>query len=76
MIDGRHQVDTEDVVSRQLILVYEVAIVNVRLELAHQPFIHTSIDFPACPLYVPVPFSECVLHEDAERLRDAEVRDI
>ena len=73
VIDRRHQVDAKDVVPGQFVMVDELAVVDIILELLNQPVVDPSVD---CTLHLFVPASEAVLHEDAEDLGHAEVRQI
>ena len=75
VIDGCNEIDSKNVVARQLIMIDECAVVDVGFELIHQRPIDSGVDGTLL-LDVAVPRTERVLHEYAEDLSDAEVRQV
>lgn len=76
MIDRRNKIYSENVVSREFILVDHRAVVNVSLELSDQSLIDPPIDPSAGTSHVSVLSAKRVFHESAEYLRNAKIRDV
>lgn len=73
MIDWRYEVDPKYMITGQFVMVDEGSVMDVLLKLSHKRPIHSLVYRSS---HLRVPYSEAMLHKDAEYLRNAEIREV